>query len=88
MGQQGKQTATGGFNGATDTFGFVRPEILRHHDVAKRERRDKNLLDIGFEGNAIHRSIENNDAAKAECVREGRCFPMSVRDCRAAALTA
>lgn len=52
------------------------------------KRRDKNLLDLGFEGDTVHGSIKDEGrghAAKPECARAGRRFPVPVRDSRVAA---
>lgn len=38
---------------------FVAAEVVHHHHVAGRERRDQDALDIGAEDVAVHRAVED-----------------------------
>ena len=53
------------------------------------ERGDQNLLDVGLEGDVVHRAVEDHGrghAIDAQRAREGGRFPVTVRHGCAAAL--
>ena len=58
-------------------------EIVHHHNVAGRERRNENLINIGLEPYAVDRTIEGQrryEPGQAKPGDEGRRFPIAVRD--------
>ena len=60
---------------------FVAAEIVHHDNVAWRERRNENLIDIGLEPLAVDRAVENHrrrHACQAQTGDECRRFPMSM----------
>ncbi len=68
----------------------MRCQIVHHGDIALPERRDQHLLDIGQEGIAVHRAIEDHQrghATQPQCAGEGCCFPVAMRDRSAASLS-
>ena len=63
-------------------------QVIHDDDVAGRERWRETLLDIGEEGRAVHRAIEDHgrsEAGEAQAGRERCRLPMAMRDRRAAA---
>lgn len=57
-------------------------EVVHHHNVAWRERRSKRLLDIGAEGIAGHRTIDDergDDAGAAQAGDDGGRPPVAER---------
>lgn len=58
---------------------FVAGEIVHDHDVALRQFGDEHLADIGLEGVAVDRTIDDegrDEAPERERADEGRRFPM------------
>ena len=58
------------------------PQGVKHHDVARLERRRQELLDIGTKGGPVHRSVEHqgcHDTALPEAGEEDHGLPMAVR---------
>ena len=58
-------------------------QIVHDDDVAGFERRHQDLLDIGEEGDLVHRAVEchrGGDAAEAQGADEGGGLPVAVRD--------
>jgi hypothetical protein len=62
---------------------FVRAEVVENHDVARLQRRDEELFDIGAEALAIDGPVEQAgrfDAVIAERGQEGRGLPAAMRN--------
>jgi len=58
-------------------------KIIHDHDIAGTEFRHQHLLDIGLEGVAVDRAVEDHgrrQAGEAEASDEGRGLPMPLRD--------
>jgi hypothetical protein len=58
-------------------------EIVQHDDVAWLEGRHEDLFDIGEEGIAVHRAIDDAWCSKsggAQAGDKGGGFPVTVRD--------
>lgn len=70
------------FGWLTDGLALVAAEVVHHHDVTGRERRNEDALDIGAEDVAVDRAIEypgRVDPVVAKGSDEGRCVPMTER---------
>ncbi len=66
-------------------------QVVHDDDVARRERRHENLLDIGPESHSVHRPVKDHrrgHAGEPERPGERRSFPMTVRNARSATLSA
>jgi hypothetical protein len=64
-------------------FSLVGAEIVEDHDVARLERRDKELFDIGVEALAVDGPVERAgrvDAVVAQGGEESRGLPFALRD--------
>jgi hypothetical protein len=89
VGRQVEERGAGRGDGLADALGLVRFEVAEHHHIAGCERRGQELLDIGAERRAGHRSVEHqrrDDAALAQAGDEGRGAPVAVRHGRDQAL--
>ena len=53
-----------GFEGGADCRLFVHREVIEHHDVARTQRGDQDLLDIRAEGRIVDRSVEDRRRAQ------------------------
>ncbi len=66
-------------------------QVVHHDDVARYELGDEDLLDIGFEGSPVDRSVEDegrNHTAGAKAGDEGRRLPMAMWNANPQALPA
>ena len=66
-------------------------QIVHHDEVARDQRWHQHLLDIGQEGIAVHRAVEDHrrgQSTPAQCAGEGGGFPVSVWHGCTAALAA
>jgi len=82
VGRQEEEPGTGGADGFAGGFALVAAEIVHDDDIARPQHRNENLLDIGEEGFAVDRAIDDAggiDAVMAECRQEGERAPMTVR---------
>jgi hypothetical protein len=64
-------------------------QIVHDDEIARIERWHQHLFDIGQEGIAVHRAVEDHgrgQAAQPQRSGEGGCLPVAVRHGRAAAL--
>jgi len=74
--------ARGSYRGA-HSFSFVRTEVVENDDVARAERGNEELLDIGAKTLAVDRTVEHArrfNAVVAQSGEESRCVPMTMRD--------
>jgi hypothetical protein len=65
-----------------DAVNLVSREIVKHHDVTRRERRRQGLLDVGAESDPGHWPVEHQrrqDAGLPEAGDQGRRAPVAVR---------
>lgn len=65
-------------------------QIVHDNDIARPQRRDQDLFDIGEKSGPVHRSVEDHGRGhprQAERAGEGRRLPVAVRDRRPAALS-
>ena len=72
-----------GLYGGRYAGAVVATEIVQHHDVAGRQRRDELLLDVRQEQLAVHRAVDHQrsgQAGRPQRTDEGRRLPMAVRD--------
>ena len=79
VGRQIEDGGAGRGDGLLDAIDLVGGEIVHHHDVAGRQRRSQHLLDVGPEGGAGHRPVEDergDHAALPQAGDEGRGLPM------------
>ena len=70
-------------DGLPHPLALVGAEIVEDHDVARLERRDKELFDIGVEALAVDGPVEQArriDAVIAKSGKERRGFPLALRD--------
>ncbi len=58
--------AAGGFYGLSDAICLVSRQVVQDDDVAGREGRHENLLDIGPESHSIHRPSRTIGAVMPE----------------------
>jgi hypothetical protein len=85
IGRQIDERGTTSFDCPAHAGNFVTAEIVHDDDIAGRERGREDLFDIGEEGLAIHRSVEDErrgEAAGTQPGDKGRCFPMPIRNRR------
>lgn len=71
--------AAGGFYGLSDAICLVGRQVVHEDDVAGREGRHENLLEIGPESHSIHRPVKDHrrdPAGEPERPGERRSFPM------------
>jgi hypothetical protein len=69
----------------------MRRQIVHQDEIARLERWHQYLFDIGQEGIAVHRAVEDHgrgQAAKAQSTSEGSGLPMTMRDGRPTTLSA
>ena len=66
IGGQKPSFSAGGFDGFSDAGDLVRVEIVHDDEVARLERRDEDLFDIGAKFLAVDRAVE--DARRGEAV--------------------
>jgi hypothetical protein len=60
IGRQVEQLCASGFDGLAHAWHLVGAEIVHHDDVAWRERRHEDLLDIGHKRIAVHRAVNDS----------------------------
>ena len=73
----------GGFDQLAHSRAFVAREIVHDHRVALAQVRDEDFLDVGLEGEAVDRAVEDerrDEAAQRQPADEGRRFPVAVRN--------
>jgi rubrerythrin len=78
-----KQFCACGFDRFTNPRHLVGAEIVQHDDVAWLEGRHQDLFDIGEEGIAVHRTVDDAWCSKScgvQARNKGGGFPVSVRD--------
>jgi hypothetical protein len=64
-------------------FSFVAAKVIHDYEVARRERGDQHLLDIGFEAFAIDRTVKHPrrlDTIMPKGGHKGQGFPVAVRN--------
>ena len=91
VGRQAAQRGASRFDGVPHAGALVSRKVVHHDDVAGRQCRHENLLDIGQEGWAVHGAVEHHGgchAGEPQAGREGGRLPMSMRDGRPAAFAA
>jgi hypothetical protein len=54
-------------DGRADLRLCVDREVVEHHDVARAQRRNQDLLDIGAEGGIVDRSVEDRPVSRRRC---------------------
>ena len=83
IGRQVEQLCSRGFDLLADAGDLVRRQVVHHHDVTVAERRRQQLPDVGKEGGAGHRPVEDHGCGKpvdAQRGDQGRRLPMPMRD--------
>ena len=91
IGRQIQQAGTSVLNALAHALDLVCGEIVHDDDIARLELWRQNLFDIGEEGGAMHRAIEQHrraQAVQAQPSGEGGRLPMTMRDGGPAALAA
>lgn len=76
------QAGAGRFNRAPDGRALVTRQVVHDDDIAGRERRDQDLLDVGKEAGAINWPVEHargGEARDAERREKGSRVPAPVR---------
>jgi hypothetical protein len=66
-----------------DPVALVGRQVVHDHDVAVGQGGGEDLLDIGLEGVAVHRTVENprgHEAVAAQAAGEGGGLPMTPGD--------
>ena len=89
VGREEEQCRAGGFDRLASGRRLVARQIVHDDDVAGQKVGDENLADIGDEGVAVDRPVEDHwgdHAGPTQAGDEGRRFPVPVRDARAQAL--
>lgn len=69
-------------DGLADGVAFVRAEIIHDDDVARLQRRQKYLLDVGAKALAVDWAVEQarrRQAIVAQGGKERECFPATMR---------
>lgn len=82
IGRQEQQPRACRTNGLAHSLALVAAKIVHDDDIARLERRDQELLDIGQEASAVDRTIEHRrrvDPVVPKRREEGQCFPVAVR---------
>lgn len=88
--RQEPQPCSSGSDGCAHGFALVAAEIVHDHDIAWLQCRHELLFDIGTEGLAVDRTIEDARGGKliaAQGAEEGQRAPMAVRSKAAQPLT-
>ena len=65
LGRQAAQLCPSRFYGLADGNWFVGGQVIHDDDVAGRECRDKDLLNIGQDGRPVHWPIEDHGCGRA-----------------------
>ena len=81
VGRQEEELCIDGADGSTHGHALVTAEIVHNDDVAGRERRHEDLLDIGQEALAVDRPVDNAgcvDPVRAQGCQEGQRPPASM----------
>jgi hypothetical protein len=81
--RQIKQLCACGFDRFMYPGRLMGGEIVQHDDVTWREGRGQDLFDIGEEGVAVHRAVDDAGCGKscgAQARDKGGGFPVTVRD--------
>jgi len=82
VGRQEEELGPGGSDSLADGLALVAAEIVHHHEIAWLEDGNEDLLDIGEEGFAVDRSVNDArslEAVMAECRQEGERAPAAMR---------
>ena len=80
--RQEPEPCPGGLDELADGDGFVAAEVVHDDDVARPERGDQQLLDIGAEAYAVDWALEDagsDQAIAAQRTEEGQGAPVAVR---------
>jgi hypothetical protein len=80
--RQKHHAGTSGFDGFADPGDLVTGQIVSDHDIAGRERRSEELLDLGAEGSSVDRSVQHqwcHDPIVAQSREERGGVPMTMR---------
>ena len=80
--QRGPHPLNGGAHGGT----LVAAQIVHNDDIARRERWQQTLFDIGQEAGTVHRALEDTRSRKAVVVQrchEGQRLPVTMGPVRA-----
>lgn len=82
VGREEEELGACGSNSGANGPAFVASQVVDDDDVAWPERRDQDLLDIGEEGLAVDRPVEDAgclDAIATKCCQEGQRAPSTLR---------
>jgi len=86
IGRQEQKPGSGSPDGAAHGLALVAAEIIEDDDVARLQRWNQNLIDIGPEALAVDWTIENPwglNTITSQGGEEGHCLPVTVWDlCR------
>ena len=86
VGRKEKEPCPSRSDRGTDSVVLVAAEVVEDDDVARLQRWNQNLIDIGPEALAVDWTIENPwglDTITPQGGEEGHCLPVTVRDlCR------
>ena len=91
IGRQIQQAGARVLNALAHALDLVRGQIVHDNDIAGLEFGRQDLFDIGEEGGAMHRAVEQHrrtQAAQAQTSGKGGRLPMAMRDGGPAALAA
>ena len=81
VGRQEDQVSAPGSDGGAGGLGFVAAEVVQNDDIAWREGRGEDLLDIEEEEFAVDRAVDHPgriDAVMAQGGDEGQGLPVAV----------
>jgi hypothetical protein len=91
IGGQLEEARARSFDRLAYAIDFVRGQIVHHLDIAGRQRRGQDLVDIGAKSIGIHRAIEQHRGVKpGQAQASDKCggFPVAVRHAGAASFSA
>jgi hypothetical protein len=84
-----EETRAGGFDGFPRVAHLVGRQVVHDDDVAVPQRRREQVLDVGDEGLAVHRPVEDHrrrNPVEPQAGHQRGRLPVAVRDRGAAAL--
>jgi|GEM_PF-6777086 len=90
MGRREQEFRPGGLNGLSDGNRFVGGQVVDNDDIARGQRWNQSLLDIGQESRSIHGSVRNHRSGhtrQSESADECGGFPVTMRNRRSASFS-
>jgi hypothetical protein len=91
VGREVEEMGASSFDQLAHSGAFVAREIVHDHCIALAQFWDEDLLDVGLEGDAIDRAVQDerrDEAAQRQSADKCRRFPMALRNANPQAFAA